>query len=86
MPTISEFYGIFIRMYFMDHAPPHFHASYGEFEAVIAIETLDVVEGNLPRRALSFVTEWALQHREELQKDWDLCAARKSPHPIRPLD
>jgi hypothetical protein len=86
MPTISEFYGIVIRMYFMDHAPAHFHAYYGEFEAVIGIRTLEIIEGSLPRRALSFVVEWASQHRDELQEDWDLCAARKSPHPIPPLD
>ena len=86
MPTISEFYGIVIRMYFMDHAPPHFHAVYGDSEAVIGIRTLELIEGSLPRRAMSFVIEWASQHREELQEDWELCAAHKSPHPIRPLD
>jgi hypothetical protein len=33
MPTISEFFGIVIRMYWDDHPPPHFHALYGEHEA-----------------------------------------------------
>jgi hypothetical protein len=47
MPTISEFYGIVIRMYFMDHAPPHFHAVYGGSEAVIDIRTLEIIEGSL---------------------------------------
>jgi hypothetical protein len=51
MPTISSFYGIFIRMFFNDHAPPHFHARYGEFEATIDIATWGIVEGQLPRRA-----------------------------------
>jgi Domain of unknown function (DUF4160) len=40
MPTISQFFGILIRMYFNDHAPPHFHALYNEREAVIRIEPL----------------------------------------------
>ena len=44
MPTISAFFGILIRMYFNDHPPPHFHAIYGEYEAVIAIESLRVLE------------------------------------------
>lgn len=39
MPTISWFYGISIRMFFNDHAPPHFHALYGSKEAKFAIET-----------------------------------------------
>src|SRR5256885_28199 len=51
MPTISRFYGILIRMFFNDHAPPHFHARYDEFEATIEIGTLAVMEGQLPWRA-----------------------------------
>lgn len=34
MPSISSFFGVVIYMYFNDHSPPHFHAEYGEFEAV----------------------------------------------------
>ena len=64
MPTISTFYGILIRMFFNDHAPPHFHARYGEFEATIDIDTQGVIQGELPRRALSLVQEWAMIHRE----------------------
>jgi hypothetical protein len=30
MPTISEFFGIIIRMYYDEHNPPHFHAYYAE--------------------------------------------------------
>jgi hypothetical protein len=73
-------------MYFADHAPPHFHAIYGNQEALIDIRTLEVIEGRLPRRALGFVLEWASQNRVELQENWNLCAARKSPNPITPLD
>jgi hypothetical protein len=57
MPTISAFFGILIRMYYRDHAPPHFHAVYGEQEALIDIETLDVLEGRLSRRALELVLD-----------------------------
>ena len=48
MPTISWFYGIAIRMYVRDHPPPHVHAIYGEYEAFVAIESGDVLEGALP--------------------------------------
>jgi len=57
MPTISAFYGILIQMFWQDHAPPHFHALYGEFEALIDIRTLAVIRGSLPRRALALVGE-----------------------------
>ena len=63
MPTISAFYGILIRMFYNDHAPPHFHARYGEFEATIDIYTLSVKHGRLPRRALDLVLEWAMIHK-----------------------
>ena len=48
MPTISRFYGILIQMYFDDHAPPYFHARYAEFEALIDIRTLEILQGQLP--------------------------------------
>ena len=59
MPTISEFFGIVIRMYYDDHGSPHFHAHYGEYAAIIEIETLRFGEGELPRRAQAMVLEWA---------------------------
>ena len=62
MPTISVFFGIVIRLYYDDHAPPHFHAIYGEFEAKISIDTLEVIAGKLPRRALELVLDWAELH------------------------
>jgi hypothetical protein len=85
MPTISYFYGIAIQMFWNDHAPPHFHALYGDFEATIDIETLHVSRGNLPRRALALVLEWAEEHRAELQEDWELCRLRQIPRKIDPL-
>ncbi len=51
MATISKFYGILIRMFFNDYPPPHFPARYGEFEATFAIETLEVMEGELSNGA-----------------------------------
>lgn len=50
MPEVSRFYGIVIKLYFGDHPPPHFHAEYGEFEAIVAMETLAVIGGRLPPR------------------------------------
>lgn len=77
-------------MFFNDHPPPHFHARYGEFEATINIGTLDVLEGQLPRRALNLVQERAMIHREELLEDWwwadqnaaAVCRARGTPQLI----
>jgi hypothetical protein len=72
MPCVSDFYGIAIYMYYNDHAPPHFHAEYGGDEVEIDINTLDVLRGEMKRRALGLVLEWAQQHREELLADWTL--------------
>jgi Domain of unknown function (DUF4160) len=79
VPTISSFYGIL-----RDHAPPHFHALYAEYEALIEISTLKVIEGDLPKRALSLVMEWADEHRQELMEDW-ACARMQMPNKIAPL-
>lgn len=57
MPEISRFYGIVVQMYFGDHPPPHFHARYSGQNGKIDIESLAVIEGNLPARALGLVIE-----------------------------
>jgi len=86
MPELSRFFGIIIRMYFSDHEPAHFHAVYGEHEALIEINTLLVLRGSLPRRALALVLEWAAQHRDELHSDWLRACAGEVLTPIEPLD
>lgn len=73
MPVISRFYGMIIKMYFQqkEHNPPHFHVVYGEYMGEIEIETLCLMEGDLPQKALNMVTEWAQQHKDELMKIWN---------------
>ena len=85
MPTISEFYGIVILMYYSDHAPPHFHARYGDFEALIQIAPLGVYRGNLPPRALSLVMEWALTNQKQLLEVWENATHNKKLQKIPPL-
>ncbi len=70
MPTIAVFYGIMIRMYWRDHSPPHLHAIYQGFEALVAIETGAVIGGQLPPNALRIVQEWAVLRRLELMENW----------------
>lgn len=73
-------------MFWRDHAPPHFHALYAEYEAQIDIRALEIIEGKLPNRALVLVLEWAAQHRGALMEDWNLCEAMQRPNKIQPLD
>jgi hypothetical protein len=86
MPTISSFFGIVIQMFWREHSPPHFHALYGEHEALIDIRTMEVFAGSLPRRALSLTIEWAIEHRHELMEDWNLCQSKQMPRKIPPLE
>ena len=68
MPEISRFYGIVIKMFFDDHEPPHFHVEYAEHQAVVSIETVALIGGTLPPRALGLVAEWAALRQEELRE------------------
>lgn len=72
MPEISRFYGIVIKMYFLgnEHNPPHIHAIYNKEIALIDIQTLNVIEGNLPQRVLKLVKEWIKIHKQEIKKMW----------------
>jgi hypothetical protein len=72
-------------MFWTDHAPPHFHALYGEYEALIDIQHLNVMRGSLPRRALNLVLDWAELHQNELLEDWNLCSHLQTPKSIKPL-
>jgi hypothetical protein len=72
-------------MFFADHAPPHFHVEYAEFKATIDINTLQIIEGQLPRRALELVLDWAELHHSELLANWNSCQSNKPPKKIDPL-
>jgi hypothetical protein len=85
MPEISRFFGIVIAMYHNEHAPPHFHARYAGEKALIEIETLTILEGRLPPRALGLVVEWAVVHREQLLENWELARRQASLRKIEPL-
>lgn len=73
MPVISRFYGIVIRMYFLqsEHNPPHIHAIYNDDVAAIDFMTGTVLEGHLPSKAMNMVQEWIGIHREELKTIWE---------------
>jgi len=71
MPEICRFYGIVIYMYWTDHAPPHFHAEYGEFEGQFLIENFALCKGDMPSKALGLIVEWASQHKQELLDNWE---------------
>lgn len=86
MPEISRFFGIIIRMYFDDHNPPHFHAIYGSEEILVSIDPIEVLEGNMKRRAVSMVIEWAAVHQQELKRNWELLQGDGPAEKIEPLD
>jgi hypothetical protein len=85
MPRVSSFYGIVIYMYRPDHPPPHFHAQYGEHLAQVAMDSLEVISGSLPPRALRLTREWAGLHADELRANWKLAQALEPLVSIAPL-
>ena len=73
MPTIAEFDGIKIKMYYRDHLPPHFHVDYAGHEAQMAIATLELLAGALPAMVLRRVREWAIPRQAALALNWVKC-------------
>jgi len=84
MPEISRFYGILIKMFFNEHNPPHFHAEYGEFKAIITIDK-GIVEGKMPKIALKLIFDWLDLHRDELMENWRNIEKKKALNKIEPL-
>ena len=85
MPEICRFLGIVIGMFYREHAPPHFHAVYGDFEVTVEIDS-GVVNGHLPTRARALVLEWCALHREELLEEWALARAGRPLVRLTPLE
>jgi len=87
MPTISMFYGILIRMYLGDseHNPPHFHAIYQDFDAIVDITTCEILKGDFPRKQARLVTAWTELHQEELLANWETVKRGETPFRIDPL-
>ena len=71
MPEISRFFGIRITMYYQDHVPPHFHAEYGGYKALVDIDRARIIRGALPSNQLKLVLAWAVLHRDELLDNWE---------------
>jgi len=85
MPEVSRFFGIVIAMHLGEHPPPHFHARYGKDNVAMGIESLEVLEGRLPPRALGLVVEWASEHQRELLANWNAIEDGRPPQDIEPL-
>lgn len=86
MPEISRFFGITVYMFYDDLAPPHFHARYGDFEALVKISDLGILNGKLPTRALGLIVEWAALHQEELLENWNRAQSGEPIAKISPLE
>jgi hypothetical protein len=85
MPQISYFLGVIIRMFYRDHNPPHFHAIYGDYEALIDIQKNEIISGTLPPRVLGLVVEWTALHQDELMTNWERSKNKEELLKIEPL-
>lgn len=80
MPEITRFYGMLIKIYlFGDHNPPHFHVIYGDYNGVFQISNLEMIEGDLPKKAQKLVIEWAESYQDELMRMWETKEFKKLP-------
>lgn len=86
MPVLSNFYGIVIRIFFTRSFVAHFHAIYRDYELVVGIEDIAVIQGEAPPRVHEMVLEWASAHQRELQEAWRRCEHAIPPRPIQPLE
>jgi hypothetical protein len=73
-------------MFFDEHNPPHIHVEYQDEEAVVSIDTGDIMAGNLPVRQFRFISAWIELHRDELLANWSLCRYGDEPVKIKPLN
>jgi hypothetical protein len=85
VPTISEFFGIKILMYWDEHNPAHFHAEYGDLKAIVSIKDAVVIKGALPVKQLKLVLAWCEIHHDELMNNWESAKVNGKISRIDPL-
>ena len=85
MPEISLFFGIRITIYYNDHKPPHIHAEYNGYKAIIDIQEASVISGYLPGRQLKIVLAWCVMYQDELMQNWELVKDGRKPNQVPPM-
>lgn len=80
MPEITRFYGIIIKLFLTkEHNPPHFHAVYGEYNDSFDIQTMEMIEGDLPKKAQTLIKEWGIQYKSDILRMWHTKVLKKLP-------
>ena len=78
-PEIVRFFGMIIRMYYVDHNPPHIHVKYNGLEAFVLIESGEILKGKLGPIALKLINIWIKKYKTELLNMWDSQNIEKLP-------
>ena len=86
MPIISAFFGMIVRVFHADHAPPHVHVRYGDCEAIFEIKTGQLLHGKLPPRLEKVMREWLKLRRREVMKSWGDAQEHTAPRRVRPIE
>lgn len=87
MPELCRFYGLVIKMLYLDneqHHKPHVHVYYGEYEASIGVDG-ELLAGSLPVKQLRLVQAWLILHEDEVYEAWNNAVAGKPFSTINPL-
>lgn len=85
MPAISMFFGIIIRMFNNgEHNPPHFHASYQDYNATFDMDG-NITQGSMPKKQTKLISAWVEIHKEELLANWELAISEEPLYKIDPL-
>lgn len=79
MPTIAIVSGVRLVLYLNDHLPPHIHALFGDYSAMLSIATGDVLQGKLPKAKLKAVQAFLDRHREQVAYYWEELREGRSP-------
>ncbi len=68
-----------------DVVHPPVRRAFGNFELIVGVSPLRIIQGDAPGRVRAMVLEWADQHQEELLQAWDRLSVARPPLPIPPL-
>jgi hypothetical protein len=73
-------------MYGDEHAPPHFHAVYGDEEGIFSIASGKLMKGKFPKKQEKLITAWAAIHKQALLANWNSLTTGKGFKKINSLN
>lgn len=80
---VAQVQGLRIEVFSREHAPPHFHVSSSDIDAVFSVADCSLIRGTIDGRSRKLVEWWYERGRNTIVAAWN--STRPSDCPVGPI-